>query len=64
MDASNGRFYRVIPGRHIGDGGGGMYSHCLSDGGGGCIATAAATKGFDHGSAKPLAVEIVLSQVG
>lgn len=35
MDASNGRFYRVIPGRHIGDGGGGMYSHCLSDGGGG-----------------------------
>jgi hypothetical protein len=29
-----------------------------------CIATAAATKGFDHGSAKPLAVEIVLSQVG
>ena len=32
--------------------------------GGVCIATAAATKGFDHGSAKPLAVEIVLSQVG
>lgn len=29
--------------------GGGVYSHCLSDEGGVCIAAAAATEGLDHG---------------
>ena len=41
--------YRAISGRYIVDAGGVLYSHCLSDAGGDCIAAVSATERLGHG---------------
>lgn len=54
--------YRAISGRYIVDAGGGLYSHCLSDAGGVCIAAVSATEEEILG--RGLAKKIVLSRDG